>query len=139
MDSYEEDLRAYAKILTPYAFKRLQKQIELAKIVTVQVLPKDKIVVKSHARGQVIVTLNACECTYPVKMGLPCRHILKAGNMLKISRFDLNLFQLGGQLNIMIGLLEKVTHLRVAPATLKSSQYRKSVPHSHKHRNSTKQ
>ena len=96
MDSYEEDLRAYAKILTPYAFKHLKKQMELAKIVTVQqLLPEDKIVVKSHARGQVIVTPNTCECTYPVKMGLPCRHILKARNMLKLSRFDPTLFQLG--------------------------------------------
>ena len=93
MDSYEEDLRAYANILTPYAFKHLKKQMELAKIVTVQqLLPEDKIVVKSHARGQVIVTPNTCECTYPVKMGLPCRHILKARNMLKLSRFDPTLF-----------------------------------------------
>ena len=34
MDSYEEDLRAYAKIVTPCAFKHLKKQMELAKIVT---------------------------------------------------------------------------------------------------------
>ena len=93
MDSYEEDFHAYAKILTPYAFKHLNKQMELAKIVTVQqVLPEDKIVVKSHARGQVIVTPNTCKCTYPIKMGLPCRHILKARNMLKLSRFDPTLF-----------------------------------------------
>ena len=93
MDSYEEDFRAYAKILTPYAFKHLKKQMELAKIVTVQqVLPEDKIVVKSHAHGQVIVTPSTCECTYSIKMGLPCRHILKARNMLKLSRFDPTLF-----------------------------------------------
>ena len=83
---------AYAEVLTPYAFKHVKKQVELANLLTVeQVLPEDKVVIKSHSLGQVTVTPHTCHCTYPVKMGLLCRHILKARTVLNLSRFDKSL------------------------------------------------
>ena len=92
IESFDEDLLAYAEVLTPYAFKHVKKQVELANLLTVeQVLPEDKVVIKSHSLGQVTVTPHTCQCTYPVKMGLPCRHILKARTVLNLSRFDKSL------------------------------------------------
>lgn len=92
IEAYEKDIRKYAEVLTPYAFKHVRNQAKLADCINVQqILPESKVVIKSSTYGQVTVTADKCQCSYPVKMGLPCRHILKARTALNLSRFDQSL------------------------------------------------
>jgi zinc finger SWIM domain-containing protein 3 len=92
VSTYDEDIRAYADVLTPYAFKHLKKQAGMASLVKVEKISSNEVTIASTTHGRLTVTSQSCQCTYPIKMGLPCRHILKTRIILKLSRFDPSLF-----------------------------------------------
>lgn len=88
----KEDMRKYRDLLTPYAYIEVKKQADLGEKVKVkEVLPDKSIIVNSSINSSLKVSSSTCECNFTTKMGLPCRHILKARSVLNMSHFDVSL------------------------------------------------
>jgi hypothetical protein len=82
-------MKKYRMLLTPYAYKKLEKQAELEhKVKVTKVMPDDSIVVNSSINSSLKASPSSCECNYVTMMGIPCRHILKARRIHRMSRFD---------------------------------------------------
>ena len=87
--SGDTDMKKYRMLLTPYAYKELEKQAELEhKVKVTKVMPDDSIVVNSSINSSLKASPSSCECNYVTMMGIPCRHILKARRIHRMSRFD---------------------------------------------------
>ena len=64
----------YAEFLTPYATTYVHKQLALRSRVNIEKDSGAHCEIPS-SNGQLIVTVNSCQCTFWMSMHLPCRHI----------------------------------------------------------------
>lgn len=79
---------SYAKLLTPYAFRFVLKQMTLIDKVQ-EILPsEDDYVTNSTNEGQIVVSLRDCSCIFRRSMGLPCRHMLSLAKKLEKPLFN---------------------------------------------------
>ena len=88
--SMDDDLRDYWNFVTPYAFRHIQDQAKFSEMVKVKEELSDDtfLIAKNDQTDVVTVSPVSCQCNYPGRIGLPCRHILKVRQLLSLSRFD---------------------------------------------------
>ena len=87
--SMDDDLRDHGNYVTPYAFRHIQDQAKISKMVEVnKKLSDDTFLIIRHDQTCAIASPVSCQCNYPAKIGLPCRHIFKVRQLLNMSRFD---------------------------------------------------
>ena len=80
---------SYMQHLTPYAYKFVEKQIQLKEKVKLHVVD-DKFYAMS-SEGRIDVSTSSCECSSWHSMKLPCRHIFAARVKLEIDLFEATL------------------------------------------------
>ena len=87
--SMDDDLRDYWDFVTPYALKHIQDQAKFSEMVKVkEKLSDDTFLITKHDQTDVTISPFSCQCNYPGRIGLPCRHIMKVTQLLSLSRFD---------------------------------------------------
>ena len=83
-DSPEEQ---FAELLSPYAFRFVEKQLALRK--KVQIVEEDDVrCMVSSCAGYLNVTDESCECTFRSSMHLPCRHMFAVREKMKLPIFS---------------------------------------------------
>lgn len=96
----QPDLQKYSQLLTPYAFKYVEEQYHLSsKInpVLTNNAAHDTFTFRSsrsfNNSDNFTTTGSSCTCPFQKKMALPCKHILKARNLLGLSLFEPSLIK----------------------------------------------
>ena len=83
-DSPEEQ---FAQLLSPYALRFVEKQLELRK--KVQIVDDDGLrCTVSSTAGHLHVTGEGCQCTFWSAMHLPCRHMFAVREKMKLPIFS---------------------------------------------------
>ena len=75
------------KLLTPYAYQFVAKQLSLQEKVVLPEHSEEKYIVDS-SEGQIEVSSSTCTCSSWLSMKLPCRHILAVRSKLNMEVFD---------------------------------------------------
>lgn len=92
-----KDLQAYSKNLTPYALKFVREQYESAAKVKVLSQKSSSEFLLSGSRKSKqephIVTASHCDCSFFTRMSLPCKHIFKVRELVRLPAFDETLGQ----------------------------------------------
>ena len=79
----------YAKLLTPFAFQHIQKQLsDCDKIHIIQLVDASTVLVKSNSLGNIAVGATSCPCSFFTSILLPCKHIFAVRQYLKLSFFE---------------------------------------------------
>ncbi|KAK6178266.1 hypothetical protein SNE40_013072 [Patella caerulea] len=66
----------YKELLTPYAFKFVEKQLEYSATTTVLRTVDDRsAIIRSKSLGDIVVSVDSCRCSFSTSMLLPCRHV----------------------------------------------------------------
>lgn len=73
--------------LTPYAFKFVEKQIQLKEKVELCENEDDQFYATS-SEGRINVSCSTCQCTSWNSMKLPCRHIFAVREWLEVDLFE---------------------------------------------------
>ena len=81
-----EDEAAYSLLLTPYAYKILQREQKGEERVTLTA--SENSFTCQSTEGELIVTDTTCSCTSYSSIGLPCKHIFAARKEHRIPLFD---------------------------------------------------
>lgn len=77
----------YLKLVTPYAFYFIEKQLNLAKTVEVLNLNVEntlEYIVTSTVNCELFVTRSDCSCAFRKDMKMPCKHIFAVREKIKL-------------------------------------------------------
>lgn len=78
----------YMKHLTPYAYRFIEKQFLLMKMVKLRPVDDcDESFIASSSEGELTITASSCTCMFRLSLRLPCRHILVARAELGLDLF----------------------------------------------------
>ena len=80
----------FAELVTPYAFKFIQKEKDVSLKVSYQVIPSSEgydFKLVGH-KGSYLCSKQSCTCNYVKKLSLPCHHIFYLRRYLNVSLYD---------------------------------------------------
>ena len=85
---HDTTIANYVQHLTPYAYKFVEKQLELTSKVKLNPTSAAGVYEVESSEGKIKVSSDICECTFWKSMKLPCRHILAARESAGTDLFD---------------------------------------------------
>ena len=79
----------YKGLLTPYAFKFIQKQVEYSANTIILGTEDDRSArVKTNSLGDIVASIDSCKCSFFTSMLLPCRHIFAVRRHFNLTIYD---------------------------------------------------
>ena len=91
-DHFGQDLQAYSKNLTPYAFKFVREQYEaVAKVKVLSQKSSGEFLLSGSRKSNQeahLATITHCDCSFFTRMSLPCKHIFKVRKVVNLPAFD---------------------------------------------------